>query len=53
MAEKRGGFFGKIIGGLVKVFAPIVSGIGSAVSGIFGGAKKKATQVAHQRSLLR
>ena len=48
MAEQRGGFFGKIFGGLSKVFGPIVSGIGSAVSGIFGGAKKKATQVAHQ-----
>lgn len=48
MSEQRGGFFGKIFGGLSKVFGPIVSGIGSAVSGIFGGAKKKATQVAHQ-----
>ena len=48
MAQARGGFFGKIFGGLGKVFGPIVSGIGNAVSGIFGGAKKKATQVAHQ-----
>ena len=48
MAQARGGFFGKIFGSLGKVFGPIVSGIGNAVSGIFGGAKKKATQVAHQ-----
>lgn len=48
MAQARGGFFGKIFAGLGKVFGPIVSGIGNAVSGIFGGAKKKATAVAHQ-----
>ena len=48
MAQARGGFFGKIFSGLGKVFGPIVSGIGNAVSGIFGGAKKKATAVAHQ-----
>ena len=48
MAQARGGFFGKIFGALKNVFGPIVSGIGNAVSGIFGGAKKKATAVAHQ-----
>ena len=48
MAQARGGFFGKIFGALGRVFSPIVSGIGNAVSGIFGGAKKKATAVAHQ-----
>ena len=48
MAQARGGFFGKIFGALKNVFSPIVNGIGSVVSGIFGGAKKKATQVAHQ-----
>ena len=48
MPAKRGGFFGKILGGLKNVFGPIVSGIGSAVSGLFGGAKRQATQVAHR-----
>ena len=44
---KRGGFLGGLFSAAKKIFSPIIGNVGKVVSGLLGGAKKKATQVAH------
>ena len=45
---KRGGFFGALWNGIKKFASPIINQVGSVVSGLFGGAKEKAKEVAAQ-----
>ena len=47
VAKQRGGFFGAIGNFFKKIAAPVISKVMPMVSGLFGGAKKVATQVAH------
>ena len=45
---KRGGFFGGIFNAVKKFVAPALGSVGKVFSGLLGGAKKQATQVAHR-----
>jgi hypothetical protein len=47
VAKKRGGFFGSLWKGIQSLAKPLMGSVGKIVSGIAGGAKRQATQVAH------
>ena len=48
MTKKRGGFFGALWNGIKSFVAPAINAVKGVVGNLFGGAKKKAVQVAHQ-----
>ena len=43
---KRGGFFGALLNGIKSIAGPLLGNVGKMVSGLFGGAKTAAKQVA-------